>query len=479
MPNDDEIIEKKKLNIDNSEIGWDLINIDIKNSFELGNLKIINDNSFAIMTDLPKLSDSERGLYLKVFNYIKNLPIQDCYSDVRAYFRQYCESNNILINKTQAEYLLKIIVNEINSFGPLTYLLNDHDNIEEIAVIGLGKENPVYIYVAKIGWLKTNLYFTDEIYVKELINRMSRVVGRRITLNNPLMNASLSDGSRLSAIIPPISCNFPILTLRRFKYNPLTPLDLISFETMSEEMAVFFWLALQTDSNILICGNTGSGKTTTLNALFSFVPDSERIIIAEETPEVNIPHSHKVKLKIDDNLNINMNDLITATLRMRPDRLIVGEIRSADEVHSFMNTILAGQGKGSIATFHALSSGDAIQRLIKLGMHEPDINALDLIVVQRRWNIYNLKNKTKTEVRKIVSISEINDAKLSEIYSYDYKNKKWLEKSSNRMKNKIEITFNENYDVLKNKFSKSLQGLIKQNKQKQLSLNEFFERVTL
>jgi len=477
------IVEKQKFKTKTVNIGWDCsVTAEQFNSeqnvfdSDLFHIFLSNEKIFVIK-DIPKLSLAEKGLYSEVFDYIKDLPLLNIEEDTKRYFRQYCEQNNLLIDKEQADYIINMLLYEVTGFGPLTTILQDKDNLEEIAIVGLGKENPVYVYLAKQGWLKTNVFFTDEDYVRELINRMSRVIGRRVTLNQPLMNASLPDGSRLNAIIPPISNTHPIATLRRFRYNPLTPLDLIEFGTMSKEIAAFLWLTMHTDANILIVGNTGSGKTTTLNALFSFVPKDERIIVVEETPEVNIPHQHKVRLRTDVNLDINMNELIKSTLRMRPDRLIVGEIRDAEEVHSFLDTILAGQGKGSFATFHGLSNQDAIQRLLKLGMLEQDLNALDLIIVQRRWTVYDMKTNTKQEIRKIINISEIINNSLVDIFSYDYNQNKWKFNKTERMKNKIEIAFGQKfwdvYDIMNSK----IDLLCKENKKQHFSLNDFFEKV--
>jgi Flp pilus assembly CpaF family ATPase len=482
----DTVIEHKKFKFKETNLGWDcgFTRKEFRGHepiFE-NEIYVVYDQKDpkAIVKDILKLSMPEKQLYISVFNYIKDLPLLDIENDIRKYLQEYCEDNSILIEKEQVDYLHKLLIFEITGFGPVTTLLKDKDDMEELVVIGLGEEYPVYIYISKIGWVKTNIYFSDDEYVRELINRMSRSIGRRITFNQPLLNAALPDGSRLNAIIPPISNKYPSLTLRRFRYNPLTPLDLINFNTFSSELATFFWLALQTDSNFLIAGNTGSGKTTTLNALFSFIPKSERVIIAEETPEVNIPHPHQVRLRIDQNIGISMNDLIVSTLRMRPDRLIVGEIRDSEEVKSFLDTILAGQGKGSFATFHGLSANDAIQRLFKLGMLEQDLNALDLIIVQRRWNIYNLEKNQKSEVRKIVSISEIVDGNPIELFAYDYKKDKWTKvNESKRLKSKIEITFQKDYNLLFNIYQKKINDLMKENKEEHYSLTEFFEKVSI
>lgn len=434
------------------------------------------ENPKMYVKSLVKLSHSERSLFKKFFDYIKDLPFTNTGFELRKYFTMFLEEHKIILDNDQKEYILQLIDFEINGFGPLTTLLRDKDKLEEIAVIGLGKEFPVYAYLSGFGWTKTNFYFTDEEYVKELINKMSRQIGRQISINNPVLNASLPDGSRLNAIIPPISNKYPLITLRRFKYNPLTPLNLVDYHSLSMEIAAFLWLAMQTDSNILIAGNTGSGKTTLLNALFSFVPKSERIILCEETPEVNIPHEHQLRLKVDEKRNIGMNDLILSTLRMRPDRLIIGEIRSKEEVHSFIDTMLAGQGKGSCATFHGLSVADTIERLTKLGLLEQDLNALDLIIVQRRWNTIDLKKKEKEEIRKIVEIAEIVDNKPKTIFKFNFSKNTWEQiNESERIRTKVEIVYGKKFDKLFDMHKKRIAEIYMQYKN--LKLEKFFEEI--
>ena len=259
-----------------------------------------------------------------------------------------------------------------------------NENLEEIACIGTGKEKEILVYHNAFGWLKTNLYFSREDFAKELINKMGRVSGRRLSLKNPVLNAVLGNGDRLNASINPVAHQNINFTIRRFRQNPFTLLDLINLKTMSAESLAFLWLALQAAGSILICGNTGSGKTTTLNALFSFLPKDERVIIVEETPEVNVPQEHAVRLKTSE--HISMQSLITETLRMRPDRVIVGEIRSTKEVSAFIDTILAGQGKGSFATFHAQSADECLSRLNALGIDKGYLESIDLIIVQKRWD---------------------------------------------------------------------------------------------
>jgi Flp pilus assembly CpaF family ATPase len=283
-------------------------------------------------------------------------------------------------------------------------LLKDNE-LEEIAIIGINK--PVYVYNMKKGWLETNLYFRNEETVIAVINKIARQVGRRITYQNPKINAVLPDGSRLHASIPPIS-NIE-MTIRKFKSNPITPCDIINSGVYSLDAVAFLSLVFQSDYNVLIAGNTASGKTTTLNALFSFVPLSDRILIIEETPEINIPHPHKIKLLSNSELKISMKELVEDSLRMRPDRVIVGEVRTEEETASFIETILSGQARGSYATFHAQSSEEAVKRMLNLKISRYDINSIDFILIQRRIMKYDPLKRKYWEERKGIEISEIDD----------------------------------------------------------------------
>ncbi len=322
------------------------------------------------------------------------------------FLKNYCIGTLTQLDRKQTNYMPLLLQKLVFGFGALDFLLAD-DEIEEIAVIGTGKEKPVHVFHTRFGWLKTNLYFTDGKTVRDAVNRMAACIGRHLTLNSPVLNATLPDGSRLNAAINPVSFTGPSVTIRKFKKNPFTPLQLIENRTFSAELMAFLWVALQCDCSLLIAGNTGSGKTSSLNALFGFVPATERIVVVEETPEIRLPHQHMVKLNVVKEQGIAMQQLIVDTLRMRPDRIVVGEVRSSEETKAFIDTLLAGQGKGSYATFHSQSSREALNRMKALGASEADLAALDLILVQRRWNIVGRETGMAREVRRVVEATEL------------------------------------------------------------------------
>ncbi len=456
--------EEQKLAYSLVDLGWDLEKINFEDFQEY-------DSFFLEKTCVIKqkpLSNAEKYLISFFLKEIQELPFENLESKLTPIFSEFCVEKNIILDTEQRDYLITVIINELFGFGPLSILLNSKE-IEEIAVNGTGEHNPVCVYIINKGWYNTNFYFNSESYLKEMINKMARNVGRRITLSSPILTASLKDGSRLNAIIKPVVNSEVSLTIRKFRYRPLTPIDLIKNNTISLDLIVFLALAMQSEINVLIAGNTGSGKTTLLNSLFSFVPLDERIIITEETPEINIPHTHKVALKVNSEQKITMSDLIKTTLRMRPDRVIVGEIRTKEEVEAYIDTILAGQGKGSYATFHGLSVQETVSRLKNLGLNNQDLNALDLIILQKRWT--SIKDGQKIEKRRVFEIAEIIDSNVNILYQYDPKTNFWDKvNDSKKVKDKIEIVFGKRYSELYNNLKEYFEFLITNET---LNLDEF------
>jgi Flp pilus assembly CpaF family ATPase len=176
---------------------------------------------------------------------------------------------------------------------------------------------------------------------------------------------------------------------------------------------------MQADVSMLVCGNTSSGKTSTLNALFSFVPLNERIVITEETPEMRLPHQHVVRLAASSEAGIGLKHLIADTLRMRPDRVIVGEARTAEEACALFDTLQSGQARGAYGTFHAQGADEALQRLRTLGVCNADLRSLDVLAVQRRMMRYDAGARSSTEVRRATEICEVHDGTAHALFSYD------------------------------------------------------------
>lgn len=434
-----------------------------------------------IATDVPCLSEAEDEFvadFLEEFRE-REAPRRREEATERVLAR-HCRRTGMELEKEQEDYLLKTIDFCVSGFGPVSSLLQN-DLIEEIALIGIGKSNPLRIYDRNLGWLKTNLYFAREQAAKNCINKMSRRIGRRLTLQTPKLNAVLPDGSRLNAVIEPVSRQGPIATIRKFRSKPFAPWELAANRTFSFELMAFLWMAMQTDLSVIVAGNTGSGKTSTLNALFGFVPSQERIIVVEETPEIALQHRHLVKLNTCAELGIGMQDLIVDTLRMRPDRIIVGEVRNSEEVNAFIDTLLAGQGKGSYATFHAQSGREVMLRMRNLGVMEMDLEAIDLVLVQKRWNRVSASG-AMVEERKVVEASEIVQGKtgkteLREIFAFDFAKGRLERKlKGSKAEEKISRCFGIGRSGIRKELGKREKAL-KAAEKKKMDSKEFFEFV--
>lgn len=372
---------------------------------------------------LPRLTQEEESLIGEITasfresskkgEFIEKKSVE---KEIAHILKSHCAEKGLMMEVDQFEYLSKIAVMQVWGFGPLDVLLAD-DSLEEIALVGLNK--PIYVYRRSEGWLETDCQFTSQESFINLVNKMARPIGRRLAYQTPRLNAVLPDGSRLHASMPPISQLE--LTIRKFRQNPISVPELISFGTFSPESLAFLWLAMQTDMSIVVVGNTASGKTSTLNALFSFVLLNERVLITEETPEINIPHKHKVLLLANPELGIEMADLAADSLRMRPDRVVVGEARTPREAKALLDAITSGQAKGSYATFHADSGKEAIARLLSLGIPQTDVPSIDLIIVQKRIG----GSKKGGEKRRVLEISEVRsegkEPVAQTIFAYDYK----------------------------------------------------------
>jgi Flp pilus assembly CpaF family ATPase/Fe-S-cluster-containing hydrogenase component 2 len=385
----------------------------------------------AMLTSLREASYDAAKLIDAVLNaYRKNSrPVSELVNE-------YCRRRSAVLDEARKKELCAQIESEISGFSVLDFFTG-LDCIEEIAVVDHNR--PVYVYHKKFGWLPTDVQIENEQKIIEIVNKISRTLGRRITSQKPRLNAHLPLG-RLHATAPPVALSGPCATLRRFNKRPFTPEELVANRTASAEAMAFLDTAMKSDANVIVCGNTGSGKTSTLNTLFTFIPQNERIIIVEETPEIVLTHPHQVRLTVCGELGIGMAELVTDTLRMRPDRIIVGEVRSADEATALVNTMLAGQGKGSCATFHAGSAHEALVRLKSLGIPEADLCALDLIVVQRRWTRYGRKTE---ELRRITEIASPGKNGLKSIFDYDAGKDRlvWRGAEGTRIAEKISLCF--------------------------------------
>ncbi len=311
------------------------------------------------------------------------------------------------LSRTERQTMINYIIDESIGFGPISKYLLDEE-ISEIMVNG-----PNQIYVEKKGRLElTDTSFEDNQHVMRIIEKIVSPLGRRIDESSPMVDARLPDGSRVNAIIPPLALNGPTITIRKFAKKPLTVGNLISYGTMTSDMALFIEACIKARLNIVVSGGTGSGKTTTLNVLSSFIPDDERIVTIEDAAELQLKQEHVVRLEsrpanIEGKGAINIRDLVKNSLRMRPDRIVIGEVRGGEAL-DMLQAMNTGHD-GSLTTGHSNSPRDMLARLetmvLMAGMdlpvraiREQIASAIDIIIQQTRL---------KDGSRKITHITEV------------------------------------------------------------------------
>ncbi len=312
------------------------------------------------------------------------------------------------IPQSVRDQIISELIDDVLGFGPIEPLLKE-DNVTEIMVNG-----PKQIYVERAGKLiLTDTTFRDENHVMTVIERIVAPIGRRIDESSPLVDARLPDGSRVNAIIPPLSLVGPCLTIRKFARDPLTVNNLVGFGTMTQAMADFIKACVEGRLNIFISGGTGSGKTTTLNVLSSFIPNDERIVTIEDAAELQLRQEHVVTLEsrasnIEGKGAITIRDLVRNALRMRPDRIVVGEVRSGEAL-DMLQAMNTGHD-GSMTTGHSNSPRDMLSRIetmvLMAGMdlpvraiREQIASAIDLIIHQARLRDGSRKITQITEVQ--------------------------------------------------------------------------------
>ncbi len=301
--------------------------------------------------------------------------------------------DELALNQTEREVLTENVKNEVMGLGPIEPLLHD-SSVSDILVNTSGS-----CYVERHGVLeKTNIIFQDDDHLMRIIQKIASAVGRRIDESSPMVDARLEDGSRVNAIIPPLSLDGPVLSIRRFSVDPYTIKDLLSFKSMTPPMGEFLSAAVHARINILITGGTGSGKTTLLNVVSSYIPHQERVLTIEDSAELQLQQPHVVRLEtrpanLEGEGEIVQRDLVKNALRMRPDRIVVGEVRGGEAL-DMLQAMNTGHD-GSLTTIHANSARDSLTRLEHMvGMSGIDIPplvvrqqiaaALDLVVATTR-----------------------------------------------------------------------------------------------
>lgn len=318
------------------------------------------------------------------------------------------DEGNVPVPRNDRMKIITEVVEEVLGYGPIDPLLKD-DSISEVMVNSANQ-----VYVERKGKLvMTDVRFRDDAHVMQVIEKIVAPLGRRIDESSPMVDARLPDGSRVNAIIPPLALKGPCLTIRKFAKNPLTVERLIGYGTITSEMADLLQACVEGKLNIVVSGGTGSGKTTTLNILSSFIPSDDRIVTIEDAAELQLRQDHVVTLEtrpanIEGRGAITMRDLVRNSLRMRPDRVVVGEVRSGEAL-DMLQAMNTGHD-GSLTTGHANSPRDMLSRLETMVMmagmelpvraiREQIASAIDLIVQQSRLQDGSRRITHLTEVQ--------------------------------------------------------------------------------
>lgn len=344
--------------------------------------------------------------------------------EVRQVIITLCEEENALLNYSEKQQLVIEILNETFGLGPLEALLAD-PHISDILING-----PKQVYVERKGTLqKAKVSFKDDAHLLHVIDKIVSSIGRRCDEVSPMVDARLKDGSRVNAVIPPLAIDGPSMSIRRFGTDPITWDDYVSFNSVTPEMVDFLRGCVLSHLNILIVGGTGSGKTTLLNNLSSFIPDSERIVTIEDAAELQLRQPHVVRLEtrppnIEGKGQVAIRDLLINSLRMRPDRIVVGECRGPETL-DMLQAMNTGHD-GSLTTIHANSVRDAVQRVETMVMMAGFELPLKAIRQQFASAIHVLVNANRLTggPRKIMSVAEVQGMEgdavtIQEIFKYE------------------------------------------------------------
>jgi pilus assembly protein CpaF len=375
-----------------SRLGTSQASMDRQSNKSFEELKRLIHQKLVDKLDLSRVSDLEGDTLRR---------------EIRLVVERLCDTENPLLNRMERERLIDEVLDETFGFGPLEVLLKD-PTISDILVNG-----PHKIYVERRGKLeKTDVKFRDSDHLLQIIDRIVSKVGRRVDETSPMVDARLPDGSRVNAIIPPLALDGASMSIRRFGANPLKLEDLLNYKAFTPEMAMLMEACMKARLNVLISGGTGCGKTTLLNTLSSFIGHDERVVTIEDAAELQLQQDHVVRLEtrppnIEGKGAVTTRDLVRNALRMRPERIIIGECRGAESLDMLqaMNTGHAG----SMTTLHANTPRDAQARLETMIM----MAGMELPIKAMRQQISSAvdviiqANRLQGGPRKVTSITEV------------------------------------------------------------------------
>ncbi len=332
---------------------------------------------------------------------------QDLRAEIVAISTEALEEMAVVLNREERQQLNQDLFDEVTGLGPLEPLLKD-DSINDILVNG-----PHQVFIERAGKLTlSDTTFKDEKHLLRIIDKIVSAVGRRVDESNPYVDARLADGSRFNAMVPPVAVDGSLVSIRKFKKEKLAVDDLVRFGAFSEEMAAYLQAAVATRLNVIVSGGTGSGKTTTLNALSSFIDNSERILTIEDTAELQLQQTHVGRMEsrppnVEGKGAVTQRDCLRNALRMRPDRIIVGETRG-EEVIDMLQAMNTGHD-GSMTTIHANSARDAVSRLenmVAMAGIEMPIKAVRAQIASA-VNLIVQASRLQDGSRRMVSITEV------------------------------------------------------------------------
>jgi len=342
---------------------------------------------------MSKHQELKNRLHKMILSVMKDEDVEAIIPKIDAMAVEIIKEDETFRGTIDRKKVVDELINDLAGFGPINPLLMDPD-VSEVMVNG-----PNLVYVERNGKIEvTHVQFRDDEHVMNVIDKIVSPIGRRVDESSPMVDARLPDGSRVNIIIPPLALNGPTITIRKFSKDPYTIDDLVKFGTVSQEMAIFLEACVKARLNIFVSGGTGSGKTTTLNVLSSFIPSDERIVTIEDAAELQLWQDHVVSLEsrptnIEGKGGITIRDLVRNSLRMRPERIVIGEVRGGEAL-DMLQAMNTGHD-GSLATGHSNSPRDMIARLetmvlmagIELpvkAIREQIAGAIDLIIQQSR-----------------------------------------------------------------------------------------------
>ena len=394
-------------------------------------LKSANDNNLSsedlVLTELElewKLKIHDRLLKVMDLSLIGTVEEDRARAEIGEIVQRLFAEESAPLSLDQRRRIVKEIENEVMGLGPLEPLLADA-KIADILING-----PKQVYIEKNGKLQlTDVQFNDDDHLVNIIDRIVSAVGRRIDESSPMVDARLKDGSRVNAIIPPLALDGPVMSIRRFGVDLLKMEDLIEFGALSEDVAKVLRGIVKAKLNVLISGGTGAGKTTMLNVLSGCIPEDERIVTIEDSAELQLQQPHVVRLEtrppnIEGNGEVNQRDLVRNSLRMRPDRIVIGEVRGPEAL-DMLQAMNTGHD-GSLTTIHANTPRDALTRVENM-VSMTGINFTSKVLREQIASAINVViqlSRHEDGRRRLVSLQEINGMEgeiitMSELFKFD------------------------------------------------------------